>query len=276
MKIELRELKERAMKFVVEDTSVSFLNTLRRVLLKDIPKLAIDTVEFHLGTLTDEKGKDYESIAPLFDEIIAHRLGMVPIPTDLSLFVPKDKCRCQGAGCPSCELVYTLKKFGPCTVYSEDLVPAGGENFKIKEHKIPVVKLGPDQGLFVTATARLGTAKEHAKWQVATGASYKHYPDIKISSKKCNYCNDCAKICPKGVIKITGKKIILENLEECTLCKSCEEICRKEAIKVIANNRKFIFKFETDGSLSAKETLEKALEIIKLKCKNFESGLKMI
>ncbi|MEW6070386.1 MAG: DNA-directed RNA polymerase subunit D, partial [Candidatus Thermoplasmatota archaeon] len=123
MKIELRELEERAMRFVIEDISVGFLNTLRRVLLKDVPKLAIDTVEFHLGTLTDEKGKDYESVAPLFDEIIAHRLSMVPIPTDLKLFVPKDECKCQGAGCPSCELVYTLKKFGPCTVYSGDLQP---------------------------------------------------------------------------------------------------------------------------------------------------------
>jgi DNA-directed RNA polymerase subunit D len=276
MKIELREIEERAVRFVVDDTSVGFLNTLRRVLLRDIPKLAIDNVEFHLGVLTDEKGKDYESITPLFDEIIAHRLSMVSIPTDLSLFVHKDQCKCQGAGCPSCELVYTLKKFGPCTVYSGDLIPTTSNQGLIKDDKIPIVQLGAEQGLFITAIARLGTAKEHMKWQVASGVAYKHYPEIKISSKKCDYCNNCAKICPKDVIKIADRKIVLENLEECTLCKSCEEVCKNEAIKVIPNNRKFIFKFETDGALTAKEALEKVLEIVKLKCEIFEKELKRI
>lgn len=267
MKVELREVKDQAMRLVIEGSSVGFVNLLRRALLADIPKLAIDEVEFHLGTLTDEKGKDYESVTPLFDEIIAHRLSMVPIPTDLKLFVPKDKCKCGGVGCPSCELIYTLKKFGPGTVYSGDLQPSvGGEQFRPKESKIPIVKLTHQQGLFVTATARLGTTKEHSKWQATTGVGYKYYPEIKIDTKKCNLCKKCLKICPAHMIKLVGKKIVIEDPEECSLCRSCEEVCEEQAIKIKPNDTKFIFRFETDGSLTTKEALEEALKVLKLKC----------
>lgn len=275
MKLEISEKKDTSMQFVVKNINVSFVNALRRTLLTDISKMAIDTVEFHLGTLTDEKGKDYESIAPLFDEVIAHRLSMVPIPTDLKMFASKDKCDCKGTGCPSCELIYTVKKFGPCTVYSGDLQPSvGGEKFRIKEDKIPIVKLTDGQGLFITATAVLGTAKEHAKWQTTSGVGYKYYPIIKIDTKKCNKCGECSKICPRDVIKAVGKKITIEDIERCNLCRSCEEVCKQNAVKLEHDDARFIFKFETDGAITAEEALNQALQILKSKCNELTRKIK--
>ena len=95
MKIEIKELKENYAKFIISKTTPSFVNTLRRTLVVDVPKLAIEGVDFHLGHLGTKRkdGVDieYYSMAPLFDEIIAHRLGLIPIPTDLELFNFPDK-----------------------------------------------------------------------------------------------------------------------------------------------------------------------------------------
>src|SRR6266571_693601 len=92
---------------------------------------AIEDVEFHLGTVQDESGKEYESLSPMFDEILSHRLGMVPIPTDLDLFVRRDKCTCGGEGCPSCTIMFVLNKKGPCTVYSGDLEPVADPKWRV-------------------------------------------------------------------------------------------------------------------------------------------------
>src|SRR2546427_477506 len=65
-----------------DDTDPTIVNSIRRTLLADVPKMAIEDVEFHLGPIRAEDGKEYESVAPLFDEIISHRLGLVPIPLE--------------------------------------------------------------------------------------------------------------------------------------------------------------------------------------------------
>src|SRR6266566_9738993 len=96
-----------SMRLLIEETEPSYANALRRVLVSDVPKMAIEDVEFHLGPIRAEDGKEYESVAPLFDEIISHRLGLVPIPTDLQMFVPRATCpTCHGEGCPLCTIIY--------------------------------------------------------------------------------------------------------------------------------------------------------------------------
>ncbi|HHD16750.1 MAG TPA: DNA-directed RNA polymerase subunit D, partial [Euryarchaeota archaeon] len=83
MKLQLRELTDTRCSFVVDDVRPDIVNTLRRTLISRVPKMAIDEVEFHMGPIRDEEGREYDSNSALFDEIIAHRLSMVPIPTDL-------------------------------------------------------------------------------------------------------------------------------------------------------------------------------------------------
>ena len=100
MDIEILEMAERKAKFILKNSSPAMANALRRTLLSDIPKMAIDKVEFHLGpTMYDDK--EYESVTPLFDEIIAHRLGMVPVPTDLDLFARRANAPAAGRAAPT-------------------------------------------------------------------------------------------------------------------------------------------------------------------------------
>ena len=122
MKAKLLAHREDFVKALLEETEPAFVNALRRVLIADVPKMAIEDVEFHLGPIRAEDGREYESVAPLFDEIVAHRLGLVPIPTDLSLYNRREDCPpCHGEGCPTCTIIYSLNKRGPGIVTSADM-----------------------------------------------------------------------------------------------------------------------------------------------------------
>src|SRR5512136_303338 len=109
MEIEILESADTSARIRFEGVDPSFVNALRRTLLTDIPKMAIEDVEFHLGPIRAEDGKENESVAPLFDEMIAHRIGLIPIPTDMSMLVPKATCpTCKGEGCTSCTIIFSL------------------------------------------------------------------------------------------------------------------------------------------------------------------------
>ena len=268
MDIEILEMSERKVSFILKNSTPGMANALRRTILTDIPKMAIDKVEFHLGPIM-VNGREYESITPLFDEIIAHRLGMVPVPTDLKLFVPQSKCSCGGEGCPSCTIMYSLNKIGPCTVLSGDLVPLGDPNLKVKDELIPIVELADGQAVLIYTIATMGTAKTHVKWQAANGVGYKYEPKIKLDAGKCKHCLKCLSECPKRVFSGDAKKINVVQPLKCSLCDSCKSFCAGKAISVEANDKNFVFSFETDGSLTAEAVLNKAIALLSEQASSF-------
>lgn len=271
MKLEDKQLGARKAKLVISNVNPPLINSLRRALIADVPKLAIEDVEFHLGSIgSEDEDKEYESNTPLFDEIIAHRLGMIPIPTDLELFNFRDECeKCEGEGCPNCTIIYSLSKKGPCTVYSGDLNPVGETELRVVDDLIPIVKLEDDQAILLYATAELGTAKEHAKWQPTSGVGYKYYPKIEFDEDKCDQCGECVEACPVDILEINDDKINVTDIEECTLCKSCVDVCDTGGIDVQGREDKFILRYETDGSLTAEDTLKKSLEVLDEKFDDF-------
>ncbi len=283
MDIEIIEMAERKMKFLLRNSSPAMANALRRTLLSDLPKMAIHKVEFHLGPLTDDTGKEYERAPPLFDEIIAHRLGMVPVPTDRDLFVPQDECVCGGEGCPNCTIEYFLNKSGPCTVYSGDLLPmtdpSHREAFKVKDEFIPIVELVNGQGINVIATAVMGTAKKHVKWQVCNGVGYKYLPRIAIDPKAASRDDvlECKDLCPRKVFDIEGGRLVVVDEHECSLCRTCVEHLRDgKGISVEGDDTCFLFKFETDGSYTAKEALDEAVRILRDEANEFVDQIENI
>ena len=275
MDVEIRELTETYAQIVISGATPSLVNAIRRVMISELPKMAIEDVEFHLGSIRDETGREYESISPLFDEIIAHRLGMVPIPTDLELFGFKDECVCNGEGCPNCTIMYSLNKKGPCTVYSGDLEPLGDSRFSIKEDLIPIVKLAEGQALLIYATAVLGMGSEHAKYQSAHSIGYKYYPTVEMNEKICDRGGACIDVCPKNLFIRKRNKVVFdkERLEECTLCKACEEVCELDAIKVTSDDTKFVFRFETDGAMTAEEVFKYSLRLLEDKFTTFREAV---
>ena len=269
MDIQILEMTDRKASFILKDSSPAMANALRRTILTDIPKMAIDKVEFHLGPIMVD-GKEYESITPLFDEITAHRLGMIPVPTDLKMFVPQSECSCGGEGCPSCTIMYSLNKIGPCTVLSGDLIPLGDPNLKVKDEFIPVVELADGQAVLIYTIATMGTARKHVKWQAANGVGYKYAPIVEIDAKKCRKCNKCLTECPQRVF---GE--VMEPLK-CVLCDSCLSFCPSGAISVVADEKNFVFSFETDGSLTAEAVLNKAAELLSGRAKDLSGQIDLI
>ena len=281
MEIEIIEMADRKAKFLLKNTSPAMANALRRTLLSDIPKMAIDKVEFLTGKIEGDDGKEYESITPLFEEIIAHRLGMLPVPTDLDLFVPQDKCACGGEGCPSCTIMYSIRKTGPSTVYSSDLQPLGGPNsdsLRIVDEFIPIVELTPEQGIYVYATAVMGTAKKHVKWQVCNGVGYSYVPKITIDPKRASDDDvvAIAEMCPEG-LEVKKGELVVKDPVACGLCNGCiERLSETDGVTIDWDDSNFIFKYETDGSMTAQKALDVALDVLSKEAGSFAEDIKAL
>ena len=278
MDIETIEMAERKAKFILKNSTPAMANALRRTLLSDIPKMAIDDVEFSLGMMSDESEKEYECTTPLFDEIIAHRLGMIPVPTDLDLFCFKDECSCGGEGCPNCTINYILNKTGPCTVLSGDLMPLGGPELKVKDEFIPIVELTDNQAVLIYATAVMGTARKHVKWQVCNGVGYSYMPVINVINDEIT--DDVQKALdkyPNDVFAVEGGELVVKDVINSSKCIDLiEELVHLGAVEAHPDDKNFLFKFETDGSLTAQQALDKAVEILAAEALEFKSQVEAL
>jgi DNA-directed RNA polymerase subunit D len=274
------ELKPRFARLEMSNASASQVNALRRTLLSDVPKLAIEDVEFHLGPIRDEvSGKDYDSSTSMFDEAVALRLGLLPIPTDLGQFRRKADCTCGGEGCSHCQAIYSIDKKGPCTVYAKDLVPLGDPSMAILEPEVPIVRLGARQALLAYATAVMGSSRDHAKWQVAHAVGVSPHPHINIH--KAAGCSDaCLKrvgqSCPVNILDFSGGKLTVTDETKCILCGACETACEHGSVKVEPAIDKHFLQFETDGSLTAREALRAAMKDVKRRFEELREAVQAI
>jgi DNA-directed RNA polymerase subunit D len=114
--------------------------------------MAIDSITFQTNT------------SILNDENLSHRIGLVPLSSDLKTYIPQAECSCEGKGCGRCVCQLTLDVTGPKTVYVGD-IKSTDENVKPVYEKTPLVKLLVDQKITLEAEAVLGLGREHVKWQ---------------------------------------------------------------------------------------------------------------
>jgi DNA-directed RNA polymerase subunit D len=267
MKVRVVDKTDVTARLIIEGVDVPFMNALRRIILAEVPSMAIDEIVV------------LENSSILHDEILAHRLGLVPLKTDLDSYNLPDECPCKSEfGCNLCRVTLTVDVEAADsvrTVYSSDLVPDNPEIAPVSD-KIPIVKLAPDQRIRLEAYARLGKGKEHAKWQSVSVCAYKYFPKVAINEKLCDSCGKCVEICPKRVLVNVGKKVKIRNIRECTLCQDCVDACPKgpNVIEVAWDKNAFIFDIESNGGLPVERILFEALKILDGKVKNFLDLLK--
>jgi DNA-directed RNA polymerase subunit D len=156
VKIEVLEKDETNLRLAIKGADVPLMNALRRIALAEVPSMAIDEVVM------------IENSSILQDEIIAHRLGLTPLKTDLDSYNLPEECKCQSEfGCSLCRVTLTMDAEateGTRTVYSGELVTENPAIVPVSD-KVPIIKLAKGQKLKLEAYARLGKGRNHAKWQ---------------------------------------------------------------------------------------------------------------
>jgi len=281
MKVKLRENEKFFAQVEFIDVNYSFVNSIRRSLVSMVPCLAIHEVDFHMGSLgayvDEESGeeKEYESISAMFNEIVAHRIGMLPIPTDEKTIEAFGDSIGDDSKQP--EIMYSLHKQGPCTVYSGDLEPVNGDtSLTIPETSVPIVKLAEGQAILVYAKAKMGTAKQHAKWQTAVAPRFYQAPTLTVSSGKGS--KTVIDVAGKENFKKKGKNHIIEDpVKAHEAIKKLESLWNDEdaqnTMTITRNKTHFILEFETTGAMEAKLALEQALKSLDNHCKDFMTSI---
>ncbi|PXF50438.1 MAG: DNA-directed RNA polymerase subunit D [Candidatus Methanophagaceae archaeon] len=191
MKLKIAERRgEEEVRLVVSGVGTRFVNAIRRVLLAEVPKLAIDEV------------KIYENSSLLYDEQLALRLALIPLKCgEVGEGGRKGEEEKKGEGerkgkgerkGEESSVTLSLRaespeRVGERTVYSKELVSSEpGVGVRPALENIPIVKLISTQReisgikttvarqkISVDAVARLGRGREHAKWQPVTACGYK-------------------------------------------------------------------------------------------------------
>jgi DNA-directed RNA polymerase subunit D len=268
VKIEVLEKDEVNIRLIIRDVDVPLMNALRRIALAQVPSMAIDEVVM------------IENSSILQDEIIAHRLGLTPLKTDLDGYNLPEDCSCKSEfGCNLCRVTLTLdaeSKDGTRTVYSGELVSENPEIIPVSD-RVPIIKLAKGQKLKLEAYARLGKGKAHAKWQPVSMCAYKYFPKIEIVSKNCENCTKCVDICPKRVLAMKDSKVEVRDLLACNLCMDCVDACPQQpkGIQVEWEKNAFILNIESTGALPPERILQEATKILDKQLKEFEEQLKV-
>jgi DNA-directed RNA polymerase subunit D len=273
MVIEILEKNDHKLMFVVDDISLEMINAIRRIILSEIPVMAVDEVIV------------LKNDSPLYDEIISHRLGMIPLKTDLKAYKLPRECDCGGFGCALCQVSLTCEVINtsniPIEIFSGDLKTTDPEIMPV-DPNILIVKIDKNNQLILEAYAILGLAKDHVKWQAVSNIFYRDYPEIEFNSSKCANCPDrcvVSRMCPEKLYDFSdGKtpKLVEDYWRTCNLCKSCERDCPEESIKVNTKDDTFIVSIESDGVLPFETIIEKVFEIFLEKIDEFVEKLEAL
>jgi len=249
MAISVKKLgeKDKVVSYLVKGVSPAFINSIRRSMMLHSPSLAIENVSI------------YENDAAMFDEFLAHRLGMLPLKTDLKGYKLGDKVK------------LVLEKEGPCTVYSKD-IKSTDPKIEVVDKNVPLTRLGKGNRIKIEMEAVMGTGEEHAKWQPAL-ISFKEIPEL-VVGKDCNAFKECVEACPVNVLEMKGSKVVLKDSHLCSLCNACIDVCNKDCLKLRFEEGNYIFLVEPFGSLSAKEVVSQAVKELLDKTNEFGKALK--
>ncbi|KAJ3206818.1 DNA-directed RNA polymerases I and III subunit RPAC1 [Clydaea vesicula] len=198
--------------FIGLDASIA--NSLRRYMLAEVPTMAIETVyvKYNDGIMADE--------------VLAHRLGLVPLkvdprqfefstpgenPTDLNTLVFKLDAFCRKNTKALKDAVHPSEKYLNSSVYSSNLewVPQGEqaekfEDVKAVDEDIILTKMRPGQQINLEMFAVKGVGQDHVKFSPITKPGcYRLLPEIKILKPILNEEAKLFQSCfSKGVIDL--------------------------------------------------------------------------
>jgi len=251
LKITIISLTEDTIRFVVSGIDNAFANTLRRTMVAEVPIMTIEDIFYF----------DNSSLVP--DEILAHRLGLTPLTTDLDNYVLPEDCDCEAElGCPKCRAVLTMDVEADeeiKTVYSGDLVPDDPKTAPASAG-IPLAKLAPKQAIRFEAYAQLGQGKTHIKWSPTSMCVYQNVSLVPVSDKIKS--EECLLDCGDAAV-LVGDKVKVIDIQKFEVCKRCRELIPRDVIMENMIPDEFLFTVESNGALKPQRIVVEAVKILK-------------
>ncbi|GAB4838722.1 DNA-directed RNA polymerases II, IV and V subunit 3 [Ancistrocladus abbreviatus] len=279
-RVKIREMRDDYMKFELRDTDSSMANALRRVMIAEVPTIAIDLVEIEVNS------------SVLNDEFIAHRLGLIPLTSEraMSMRFSRDCDACDGDGqCEYCSVEFHLRArcIGDQTldVTSKDLISSDHTVVPVDYSDSPgdsdnrgiiIVKLRRGQELRLRAIARKGIGKDHAKWSPAATVTFMYEPEIHINEDLMETLTleekkSWADSSPTKVFDLdpNTQQVVVVDPEAYTyddeVIKKAEAMGKPGLVEIYAKEDSFIFTVESTGAIKASQLVCNAIEVLKQK-----------
>jgi len=281
VKVKIQSLSEDEIVFDLLGVDASVANALRRVLLAEVPTMAIEHVYI------------WNNSSIIQDEVLAHRLGLVPLnvdPREFQAFPDHEEAEATDENTIVFKLDVTCtadpahpkdpSKAQHATVYSRDLewVPQGNQeerfgSIRPVSEDILIAKLRPGQSIALEAHCRKGVGKDHAKFSPVATASYRLMPHLEFKQPVTGV--DARKLketlCPTGVFDIEDlggvSTAVIKDVRSCTMCRNCiREPEWNDRLLLGRKSDHFIFSVESVGMIKPEELLPEALNVLVEKC----------
>ncbi|KAH9253348.1 hypothetical protein BASA81_008699 [Batrachochytrium salamandrivorans] len=278
MQVDFGLVTEEQIVFALSGVDVSFANALRRVMIAEVPSMAIEYVDIELND------------SPMHDEVLAHRISLIPLRADAANFEPclgRDDLDV-GRNALEFTLDYTataknLQADGTCHVLSKHLQLVRQNKMEQDSSEededekvgmllddVMVMKLKPGQRLKLKCFAVRGLGAKHTKFSPVCTASYRSTPSVKLVREMDDkaHAKALVKLCPRGVFDIEDGLAIVANANACSMCRQCT-IDSRFGSKYVELGRvpnSFIFSVETVGAIKPEEIFKRAVGIVKDKC----------
>lgn len=219
----------------------SLANSIRRS-VSLIPIMAIDEVEIS------------KNDSPLYDETVAHRLGLIPLKMDKSY---KDDT----------VLKFKLNSKKEGYVLSDEIKG----DVEVVYDKIPVTLINKDQEMKIKGTTKMGIGREHAKFSPGI-LFYRNLCEITMDRE---FEDTIKKVFPENEIKVKGNKIVLKDDQEKSIVDFCEGISLKNKKEIeVKDSDEIVFSIESFGQIKAEDIFKKAIEVLEKEIKNVSKNLK--
>ncbi|MCL4399291.1 DNA-directed RNA polymerase subunit D [Candidatus Parvarchaeota archaeon] len=220
---------------VLEGAMLSQINAMRRAVMNSVRTIAIDDVVI------------YKNTSSMYDEVLASRLGLIPIKSFPELDNGKRT------------FSFKLKERGPKAVHASDIKCADDRVVPVYPSML-IIELKEGEGVDLEATASFGDGSEHIKFSPAH-VTYHFYPKITITKDKVKGASKIASLCPVDILSGEEEKLEVKKgkLQDCILCNACEDYAGQEIIKIDSEDDKVVMNIETWGQLSIKEILDSAI-----------------
>ncbi|KAK6588552.1 DNA-directed RNA polymerase I [Cryptosporidium xiaoi] len=283
--IKINELKEDYINFDISGIDASVANAIRRILLVEVPTVAIETVQI------------YQNTGVIQDEVLAHRLGLIPMHIDPDTIDYRNEdeelnernslCFKLNVKCTKDD-VNDSKGITSKQVFSKDIiwVPLSDSQKqkyannppKVVNEDILITKLRPGQSIEAVLYCEKNIGRVHAKWSPVCTASYRLLPFFQFPQGPItdNDAIEFKNICPMNVFDIEGStgNIYAKYPRNCTTCRACIEKY-PDKVKLLKDKFYFIFSIETTGCIPPIKLVKTSIDILRKKGNKVRNSIQL-